>query len=297
MLTVSIVYTCLRCISFQLQCSIYASLFALLCRFVLEMSINCKHCDQIASVGGPDVIACYGTCNGTFHGKCVSLSAAVMKTIANNPNISWNCDNCNAPTGLISEVMKELKGSLAELTKAVANNTSVLANVVASGSKTTKSFADMASAFPSPATSKRRRVESVAVHTPVPRKTVVGSGSGPVASVELKSVETRKDIVASQLHTSTTEEKLCSYLKEVHSLDTSSSDIRCKILLPNGKNIDDLDWISFKISVVESMYEKVMVSENWPKGVTVRDFERRPRSRSSGVFLSKPNPGIHQMEV
>lgn len=261
------------------------------------MSINCEHCDQIASVGGPDVIACYGTCNGTFHGKCVSLSTAVMKTIANNPNISWNCDNCRTPTGMISEVMKELKGSLAELTKAVASNTSVLANAVAVGSNAPKSFANVVGAFPSPSTNKRRRVDAVSAHTPALRKTVVGSGTGPVAAIELKSVETRKDIVASQLHTSTKEEDLCSYLKEVHSLDTSSSAIRCKILLPNGKNINELDWISFKISVVESMYEKVMVSDNWPKGVTVRDFERRPRSRSTGVFLSKPNLEVQQMEV
>lgn len=130
------------------------------------------------------------------------------------------------PTGLISEAMNELKVSLAELTKAVASNTGVLANVVACGLNASKSFADMASAFPSPATSKRRRVESV--DTPVPRKTVVGSGSGRVASIELRSVVALKGIVASQLHTSTTDEKLCSYLKEVHSLDTSSSSIRCK---------------------------------------------------------------------
>lgn len=120
-------------------------------------------------------------------------------------------------------------------------------------------------------------------------------GSGTDLSSELRSVEMRKEVVASQLHTSTTEEELCAYLKEVHSLSDAPNAFRCKMLLPNGKKIEDLDWISFKISVTESVYDKVMLSGNWPRGVTVRDFERRPRSRTAGAFLSKTIPPPMEM--
>lgn len=53
------------------------------------------------------------------------------------------------------------------------------------------------------------------------------------------------------------------------------------------QKIEDLNWISFKISVTESVYENVMLSGNWPKGDTVRDFERRPHSRTVGAFFQE----------
>lgn len=256
------------------------------------MSGICAICEQVASDSGADVITCYGPCKKAFHGKCVNLSNAVLKTIANNNNISWNCDDCNKPTNVPGD-LTEISKSLVALTEAVASNSKVLATLVAN-SIAPKSFtsvvAGQAGVFPSPsAANKRRRTDDTFVGSPVSRKTVVGSGTD--VSIEIKSVEARKDVVASQLHTSTTEEELCAYLNDVHKLSTPNA-MRCRMLLPNGKKVEDLDWISFKISVPESMYEKVMVAGNWPKGVTVRDFERRSRVRSAGAFLSKAIPSV-----
>lgn len=257
------------------------------------MAGNCGICEQVILVA--DLINCNGSCKKPFHGKCVNLSNAVMRAIANNANITWNCDTCIGKINVPGD-FTEMSKSLVALTETIANNSKVLATLVANSNLAQKSFASVAAAhagaFPSPSTgSKRRRTDSVFEEMTVPRKTVV-VGSGTASTCEIISVEMRKDVVASQLHTSTTEEGLCAYLKEVHKLNDASNAFRCKMLLPNGKKIEDLDWISFKISLTESLYDKVMLSGNWPQGVTVRDFERRPRSRTAGAFLPKTIPPL-----
>lgn len=101
------------------------------------MTGTCGICEQVILVA--DLITCYGPCKKPFHGKCVNLSNAVLRTIANNPNITWNCDECIEPMN-VPVALTEMSKSLVALTETIANNSKVLATLVANSNSTKKNF-------------------------------------------------------------------------------------------------------------------------------------------------------------
>lgn len=106
----------------------------------------------------------------------------------------------------------------------------------------------------------------------------------------LRVVEAKHEIVASLLHPTTESSMLLEYVKSKLDLTEDSNDIRITKLVPAGKDIKLLDFISFKLSVPASLAEKLMSPDMWPTGVRVRPFENRPRrSRPIGNFLPNAN--------
>lgn len=250
----------------------------------------CKVCSEVVICSASDTVQCSGACNANFHVRCAGLSVfskAAVKMLNESPNLSWFCCDC------MSFKVKDVARSLAEIKQSM--------NKVIETVESTK--VAVASCGPpySPAISgpsfncagtvsslKRRRVghgsvEQSIARSPAPLQLQI-TGSRTDDAIKIKAVESRKLIVVSQLHPTTTAGEMSEYLNAHLKVENT---IRANLLLPRGRSLEELDYVSVKLSVPESLYDLLMAPEVWPKGVTVREFISRPRilGQPLGSFL------------
>lgn len=74
-----------------------------------------------------------------------------------------------------------------------------------------------------------------------------------------------------------TEADILEFIKEISNVGNST--LRCAKLVPRGKNIDELTFISFKVTVSDNLANIVGDSFYWPEGVQIRDFESKNGNR------------------
>lgn len=72
------------------------------------------------------------------------------------------------------------------------------------------------------------------------------------------------------------EDEVKKYVIEISNADPSS--VIVTKLVPRGKNIEDLSFVSFKITVCKTVSRAVGDSWYWPDGITVRAFEPNPKN-------------------
>lgn len=255
---------------------------------------NCSVCG-LSALGAhvDDVIQCNGPCNSYFHIACVNLPKESLLTILSSANIRWLCDGC------IQSVPQTISDRLDCMTKTISSLSTNLASTfsqLAECSTTMESMVTVVQSDKVGNSLKRRRLDDQHLtastndrdqsdQIPTKPDVVIGSCS----SIALKSIEPRKLLVVSMLDTSTKADDLVKYLKDNSNINIKDLSIRCSSLLPVGRNIEDLDFISFKLNVPESIFSSLLQSSIWPKGVTAREFVTRPggqqQRRRTGVFL------------
>lgn len=74
------------------------------------------------------------------------------------------------------------------------------------------------------------------------------------------------------------EDEIKQYVAEISNIDTSM--IKAVKLVPRGKNVEDLSFVSFKVTVSRTVSNVVGDSFYWPEGITVREFEPNPKNGS-----------------
>lgn len=85
-----------------------------------------------------------------------------------------------------------------------------------------------------------------------------------------------KFLYVSELHPATTCEQMADYISK--KLNVPKNDIICKILLKKDCNLNDLEFVSFKIGIKEDLIDQTKTVNFWPPMVTARDFQERRRS-------------------
>lgn len=88
----------------------------------------------------------------------------------------------------------------------------------------------------------------------------------------------------SRFSPSTTEEELHSWVIDKLNI-TSDQLIKCSRLIPKGRELLSLEFISFKLAVPKELEGKVLDPSVWPNNITVRPFEQRP-------FLPRSYPSL-----
>lgn len=136
-----------------------------------------------------------------------------------------------------------------------------------------------------PQANSNRPPNANAPKPPVTRD-VIPTSNVSIPQLTASIAPTRKTIVVSRLHPSTTEARIVDYIKSKLGLTVGTSNLVAKALIPRGRLPEQLNFISVKIDVPFDLYPRLMAGEIWPEGVMVRDFEIRPgKSSVSGVFL------------
>lgn len=75
------------------------------------------------------------------------------------------------------------------------------------------------------------------------------------------------------------EDGVMSYVKDISNVDTSL--VKVTKLVPRGKNIEDLSFVSFKVTICKSASNVVSDPWYWPEGVSVRPFEPNQKNGSA----------------
>jgi hypothetical protein len=81
--------------------------------------------------------------------------------------------------------------------------------------------------------------------------------------------EERRHIVIPRIDPATKPENILRYVKD----QTGIGDENCQLLLPKGRDLSDLKFVSFKLGVNDPNYQSLMTPNALPAKVLVRDFD------------------------
>lgn len=248
---------------------------------------NCLKCsDAITAI--PDAVKCaIASCGNIFHMKCVGLSRSTLNIISNSNNVKFICDGCLDSVLLSSKVTPPPIDNFAEELADIKLSITNLSSMWAKASTSWPTLAEK-----SDNKTKRSRYDmdlDENVFTPAPPQPVANMNENVIVGsadvTGLRTVEPRKLIVASMLDPATSSDALVNFLNEKLKLPSGSTIARVTKLVPAGIDVNKLDFISFKISVPSTHYNSLMSADMWPKGVTVREFQQRPRKIRTVGFL------------
>lgn len=233
-------------------------------------------------------LSCNGFCKAEFHLKCCNIGSTLADELARNKQLFWMCQSCTKlmddirfvssvraahetgqKTAVCShnEIVEKLKSEMmVELKKEIRSNFTALIN---SSSLTPKSSTRPETAvgtlrsrrlFPNPVTNEPRH-QDLLVGTGNSLSPSLGTFTVPAPNKKFWIYLSRisRDVSAEQIRDLT-----------AHRLDTQ--DIEVFRLVANGKNINELTFISFKIGVNYDLKAKALSPSTWPKGILFREF-------------------------
>lgn len=93
-----------------------------------------------------------------------------------------------------------------------------------------------------------------------------------------------KSMVASRFAPSTDTSKILAYVKANLSLGDDSSLVMVRSLAPRDRQLTELTFISFKITVSDDLYDKIMDPAFWPANTLIREFEPRIKKAAAAFF-------------
>lgn len=269
----------------------------------------CNICNATVAVGS-GTVTCYGLCKQMFHSTCIKVSRSVTTELSQNPNLHWYCDTCvnsssfNAFLNLgqrMSETTDSVRALIAMLENTLVdtlgkfnrmtNQVDKLSNLQAHDQR---HMMGKRVRSPSPETS------NVVLQNPVriahPLTYGIKKVSDGVLGVQQKKRNTgpsdpdcMKTVFVTRCAPNTTEADILKYLLS-NSIIEEENEIFCKKLVPSGREISQLNFISFKLGVNDlKVYDALISASTWPENVAVRDFVEnpaKPNRMNTGNFIN-----------
>lgn len=112
-----------------------------------------------------------------------------------------------------------------------------------------------------------------------------GLGS-PVRARPNKSAFT-KSVYVSKLKPDVTEEAIVSYLKS-NIPDIKDDMFALRLLVKKDQKVDQLNFISFRLSCTDSLFNQLIDPSFWPSHVMIGEFVEKRKQIKFGDFLAKP---------
>lgn len=99
-----------------------------------------------------------------------------------------------------------------------------------------------------------------------------------------------KSIYVSRLQTKVTVDDITSYIKE-RLPDTNNEHFSLRLLVKKDQTLDDLTFISYRLSCTEDLYNTLVCPSFWPQHVLIGEFYEKPRDRKTLVaeFITSEN--------
>lgn len=240
------------------------------------MAKNCGTCSK--AINGIDVVVCRGYCGGFFHlNECSGVTRAMQSYFTSNrKNLFWMCDNCaelfeNSHFRVISNQADE-KSPLNSLASAITELRTEIRQLHAKPV-----------AYPSPAESPRwpsfdqrrgtKRPRIIETNVRAQDSCRVGSKKAEENVVSVAICKSEADnrfwLYLSKIRPDVTTEAVCEMTKA--NLNMENDPIVVK-LVPKGKQIESLSFVSFKIGLDPLLKRKALDPETWPEGLLFREF-------------------------
>lgn len=257
----------------------------------------CLSCSTTTATG-ETVIACEGFCAGSYHAKCVGLSADEKITCIKNPHVFWICTTCSTMLREIrySEDMQMKFKSLASSTPAarrteqqndntepvsICKSTDTIAEIKTEIAAIQKTLADLTASH-----------QSVLSTTTNERPLAHSSPTSPHNSSHAGRSGHRIGAIPRQIgndyYSANYNEKFWLFFSRVKN-DVSAEEIRSMVaeclgnsnsivvqkLVSNWMDPALLPYISFKVGVDANLREQAMRPSTWPNGVWFREFKEK----------------------
>lgn len=230
---------------------------------LLKMGKNCEKCSQTINTDTDLYTVCEGKCAKWFHARCVGVTESDLCTLSSN--ILWFCDTCmtwlcktrdriivdatsnTEPSRAMEDEIRELKCTVAEIAR-------TLAEVVRK---------------PGPVAPDRH---STPIASPKLRDV-----PNEIACHTLQADESKSEgfaLYLSNIDNTATENDISMMVS--HSLGaplpTCTNVVK---LVPKWKQINSMDYVSFKVLLDTKLRPLALKESTWPKGIKFREFVSR----------------------
>lgn len=252
-------------------------------------------------------VVCGGFCKATFHYSCAKISEALYKEITNNPSIFWMCKGClqimgnarfkntlnsmNAATKemkdvyqkLVDELKSEIKGSLiAELKQEIQGGFNKLSPAILSPIPNRFQFNSR------PATKRTRELDDIAFAVS-DRPSKILRGTGQSSSSFAVNSDNKFWLYLTKISPDVTEDDIKNLTKSCLKVD----DAVVKALVPKGRPVSTMSFISFKVGISEALKAKAMDTSTWPPEIQFREFiDNSPITQHFWKPGQNTNPGV-----
>lgn len=240
------------------------------------------------------------------------MKRSILNALKESPNLRWICNDCiengkSAEASDISSLIKkEVKEAIDPVLAVVSSIEKYLPSLLRKQNENIREPLRDPVASPSndalfpPLKPTRRKLDANAAGNRTPSnlsrlyrdKLVYGTATsatalkgvspirktnnGPTENVNANT----KTIFVSRLSPETTVDDILKFLVESKVI-SNPTEVKCFRLVPKDKDVSELSFVSFKLTVPTELYDTVMNSNLWPGRVALREFiENPPRQRN-----------------
>lgn len=268
------------------------------------MAKNCGKCSK--AIRGIEFAKCAGFCEQIYHFACCGLSKQIhdtilahtiwicgeCKVVANNRSLKEICSNGDGITAIddLKQQMNELNGnvqSLSETVSACVNNSKSgfqqFDRQLADTNNKIEMFLDKVGTVEviTDAGSQQQRQPYQKHRADVARRAEQGAADINIDGLTVSRLVPEEPVplfwlYLSGLHPQVSVEDI---QKVVKSCLTVSDAVTVVKLVPKGKDLSRVTFISFKIGLSLDLKDTALLPETWPKGIRFREFEDYSKNR------------------
>lgn len=239
------------------------------------MAKICAKCSD--SITGIDYVVCRGYCGANFHmNECSGgvTRAMLQYFTTHKKNLFWMCDKCadlfeNAHFRAMSSRADE-QSPLVSLTTAI---TELRTEIKQLNSKPVAPAANIRwPLIEQRRSEKRPREFDVAARASEDCRVGSKKPLDNVIAVPIcdNVADQRFWLYLSRIRPDVTVESVCAMVKANLEIDSDATVVK---LIPKGKTVDTLSFVSFKIGLDPSLKDKALDPATWPEGLLFREFE------------------------
>lgn len=236
-----------------------------------------------------DFITCQGFCNGNYHAECCGVNVDFLLQVINHRQMFWLCKSC---AGLMRNMrvrrsvksayqvgQENMLGDHKQLVEQLKREiiTDVKAELQLNFAKlvNSSSLTPMSSNIPRNARGRRlfdNKSQRPMTNNKTPTPLATGHAASPSLGNFIAPQKPHKFwlYLSRAARTVTVEQVTKLAMKRL-----GTTDVEVYSLVAKGKDINRMNFISFKIGMDMKLKEKALSLSTWPAGLLVREFEKR----------------------
>lgn len=247
-----------------------------------------------------DTIICKGFCRSSFHMKCVNQDSDIRDRVKSTSQLFWMCEGCTemmlnanfrqtivSTNTVIQLVREEHNQVLEELRNGIKQNSDKINSLLQVNTMTDGSSQSNNTSFAAPQiTRKRRRLQeaedttsnhdAVSVNKTEGTKEVDAAVVVPLAAPREKKFY----LYLSGFAPEATVNEISDLVMK--NLNCTNETVDVAKLVPKGKNLCELTFVSFKVGIGLHLKDLALQSSSWQKGIVFREFDSNQSAKRTG---------------
>jgi hypothetical protein len=210
---------------------------------------------------GKDRAVCKGFCGKTFHINCLNLNMdkKVLETVRACGSFLLFCDRCSKlqDSVVMRRFLSEAEDDLANLAENLRSLTQKVDEMCSNAVAAVRATVAEDKKTPAPVAELSPAVKTRAQRAKAAKEK---AEKQEIPATRPHTDEERRFLVLSRIHPDTTSDKIGNFNRR----KTYVTNIRCHLMIPRGKTVNELEYVSFKVGVEAANYSMLMVAELWP---------------------------------